>query len=71
MKVKFDRKYNLAYIYLSLKKEPVHTYACDPIEVGGQINLDFNSSGHLVGIEVLDATKLLPPELLNSTDVVD
>jgi uncharacterized protein YuzE len=32
--------------------------------VGGMINLDFDASGRLVGVEVLDASRLLPPEAL-------
>ena len=32
----------------------------------GEIVLDFNLEGHLVGIEVIGARELLPPELLGS-----
>lgn len=32
------------------------------------INLDFDGAGRLVGIEVLDASKLLPPEILESAE---
>ena len=31
----------------------------------GEIVLDFNLEGHLVGVEVLGARSLLPPELLS------
>lgn len=41
------------------------TYPCDPVEAGGMINLDFDSGGRLVGIEVLDASKMLPEALLD------
>ena len=41
-----------------------HTYPCDPQEVKGMINLDFDEEGRLLGIEVLDASKKLPPDLL-------
>lgn len=40
------------------------TYACDPSQVNGQIHLDFDHEGRLVGIEVLDASRLLRPETL-------
>ena len=40
------------------------TYPCDPIEVNGMINLNFDSEGRLVGIEVLDARRMLPMHLL-------
>jgi uncharacterized protein YuzE len=31
----------------------------------GEIVLDFNLEGHLVGVEVIGARSLLPPELLS------
>lgn len=40
------------------------TYPCDPIEVNGQINLDFDDGGRLVGVEVLDASRFLRSETL-------
>ena len=40
------------------------TYGCDPSDVDGMIHLDFDSDGRLVGIEVLDASSKLPPEVL-------
>jgi uncharacterized protein YuzE len=69
MKVSYDRKVDAAYIYF---KEDIgaggvaKTYPCDPTEVGGEINLDFDKEGRLVGIEVLDASKKLPPAMLCS-----
>ncbi len=40
------------------------TYPCDPAAVNGQINLDFDNEGRLVGLEVLDASRLLRSETL-------
>lgn len=40
------------------------TYGCDPSDVDGMIHLDLDSDGRLVGIEVLDASSKLPPEVL-------
>ncbi len=66
MNVTYDADIDSAYIELV----PVHagdaarTYACDPEEVRGQIQLDFDESGRLIGIEVLDASHLLPKALL-------
>lgn len=58
-------------VYIQLEDEigatyggVAHTYACDPIEVGGQINLDFDADSRLLGIEVLDASVMLPAEFL-------
>jgi uncharacterized protein YuzE len=47
------------------------TYACDPKEVGGHIALDFDAKGRIVGVEVLDASKHLPPELLKTAEGTD
>ena len=67
MKITYDRSVDAAYIYLVSEitaGQVVKTYPCDPSEVGGQINLDFDSSGKLLGIEVLDASKKLSEALL-------
>ncbi len=34
----------------------------------GMINLDFNKSGRLIGIEIVNATKLLPYEVLEKAE---
>lgn len=69
MKLTYDRSVDAAYIQLA-REIPAggvaKTCPCDPLEVGGEINLDFDAEGRLVGIEILDASKKLPPELLRS-----
>ncbi len=61
MKITYDKTADAAYIYLT------------DIEAGGaartetvneNINLDFDATGKLVGIEVLSASKILPESLL-------
>jgi len=67
MKVTYDKSVDAAYIYFTDNYEPGEvkkTYPCDPTEVKGMINLDFDKDGRLIGIEVMDASKKLPPELL-------
>ena len=67
MSITYDREADAAYIYLvpkELARRVANTYACDPQEVKGQIQLDFDESGQLIGIEVLDASRLLPEEVL-------
>ena len=70
MRLRYDRHADAAYIQLA---EHIglggvdHTYLCDPQEVGGMINLDFDAEGRLVGVEVLDASLYLPVELLSGT----
>jgi uncharacterized protein YuzE len=43
-------------------------YPCDPVEVGGMINLDFDEHGRLIGVEVLAANKKLPQFLLEQAE---
>jgi uncharacterized protein YuzE len=71
MKIKYDAKADAAYIQLAADIGAggvAKTYLCDQSEIGAMINLDFDSDGRLVGIEILDASKTLPSRLLNSTD---
>lgn len=72
MKITFDRSVNAVYIRLTSTEPigPLHMYACDPKEVGGMINLDFDSSGVLVGIEVIGATSTLPEEFLKLAEMI-
>lgn len=67
MKVQYDSTADAAYIYLDPAHEGIRvakTVPCDPREVGFEINLDLDDGGRLLGIEVLDASRHLPAELL-------
>jgi len=71
MRVELDLAVDAAYIYLAREVGAggvARTYCCDPREVGGMINLDFDKDGRLVGIEVLAATTLLPSEVLEKAE---
>jgi uncharacterized protein YuzE len=71
MRVTYDSEVDAAYIYLVDLIPPgaaKKTYTCDATEVNGMINLDFDASGRLLGIEVLDAREKLPPELLDEAE---
>lgn len=46
-------------------------YPCDPVDVGGMINLDFDEDSRLVGIEVLDARSKLPSSVLADAERID
>ena len=73
MKIKYDKSVDSAYIYLNNKTETIKvhkTYTCDPLEIDGEINLDFDSSGRLTGIEVLDASKKLQNDILNEAEII-
>ncbi len=70
MTIRYDKEADAAYIYLiegkDIKSQWVkHSYLCDPESVDGMINLDFDESGKLGGIEVMDASKKLSQDLLN------
>jgi uncharacterized protein YuzE len=67
MKVTYDPSVDAAYINLTDGNGVESfgfTYACDAAEVGGQINLDFDVMGRLMGIEVLQASTKLSKSLL-------
>lgn len=72
MRITYDKSVDAAYIYLgkSNSEDFGHTYPCDPIAVSGQINLDFDKNKKLIGIEILDASKKLPEELLRSAEII-
>lgn len=64
MRILYDRQTDTAYLQLSGNTRKARTHACDPIDVNGEINLDFDAEGELIGIEVQDARRLLTPDLL-------
>ncbi len=69
LRVTYDPEVNAAYIYLA--EEPAAgwrhgtTVTLDPVEVGGMINLDLDEDGRLMGLEVLDARRVLSDQLLS------
>ena len=69
MRITYDPDVDAAYIYLVADIPAggvARTVPLDPREVNGMINLDFDSEGFLLGIEVLDASQLLSSEVLPS-----
>jgi uncharacterized protein YuzE len=73
MKITFDKNGNAAYIYFHWPLDPnsiTKTYACDPFETGSEINLDFDTFGRLLGIEILDAKRILPDDLLRNAEII-
>jgi uncharacterized protein YuzE len=67
MKIRYDKLEDAAYISFLDEGEELHfdfTYTCDNLVVGGEINLDFDVSGRLIGLEVQQASKKLPLALL-------
>lgn len=73
MKIELDKKTDAAYIYLKESIDPggvEKTYPCDPLQIKGMINLDFDKDGRLIGIEVMDASKKLPEEIIKNAEVI-
>lgn len=70
MKLTYDLTKDAAYIHVMVDRDTEvraqNTFPVDP-EAGG-IFLDFDDAGHLVGIDILDASKRLPSEVLESAE---
>ena len=69
MRLTYDANADAAYIYLVeiAAGEVARTVPVDALASEAMINLDLDLSGRLLGIEVMDASKLLPPELLRAS----
>ncbi|WP_103352027.1 DUF2283 domain-containing protein [Amycolatopsis sp. CA-128772] len=71
VRVTYDQQADAAYIYFTDPRESrsvARMYACDPLEVGGMVNLDFDEDGRVLGVEVLDARSKLPQYLLDAAE---
>jgi uncharacterized protein YuzE len=65
MRIEHDPRADAAYIYVVdfiPNNGVARTVPCDPHLAG--VNLHFDHAGHLVGIEVMGASKRLSPEVL-------
>ena len=62
MKLEYDKEVNAAYIYIEypIKEGEVKK----TIELNENIILDFDNTGKLLGVEVLDASKVLNKKVL-------
>ncbi|WP_300018034.1 DUF2283 domain-containing protein [Pseudonocardia sp.] len=60
MRITWDRSADAAYLHLTAAEL---TPGRDTVDVDGSVLLD-RKDGRLVGIEVLNASALLPPDLL-------
>ena len=68
MRVTYDQKADRAYIGFSREVSRVkNTYEYESLLAEG-ITLDFDFDDRLVGIEVLEASRILPPELLQEAE---
>ena len=72
MRVTYDASIDAAYIYLADEIEPGavrQTFPCEPEKVRGSVNLDFDAAGRLLGLEILNASVVLPGEVLRKAEV--
>jgi uncharacterized protein YuzE len=66
-RIEYDREADAAYI--SFVPEigaggVARTVSVSPSDIGGMVNLDLDDSGRIIGLEVMDASRKLPPDLL-------
>lgn len=72
VRVTFDAEANAAYVYLA--DEPStgwrhgKTVAISVDQIPGMVNIDLDADGRLIGIEILDATGLLPDKMRTALD---
>jgi uncharacterized protein YuzE len=67
MRLTYDPDVDAAYVYLVDQIRPggvARTVPVDSLPSQMVINLDFDASDRLLGVEILDASRVLPPELL-------
>ena len=67
LRVTYDAEANAAYVYLVPEIKPGGVARTVPVDGGAHpwmVNLDVGSDGRILGIEVLDARRLLPAALL-------
>jgi uncharacterized protein YuzE len=70
MRLEYDREADAAYVRLlpaGTTAAVARTVPLDPSEVDGEINLDFDPEGRLVGVEIQDASRFLDARLLEQS----
>ena len=67
MRIEYDKDSDCAYIYLDYPIKEGE--AKKTIEINNNIIVDLNDKGQLIGIEVLDASKVLSKKALINAEV--
>ena len=74
MRIRYDPQANAAYLPVGREPEAGESVeqVCDIADPHGfgEIILDFDAAGHLIGVEILGAWKLLRPEALADADIL-
>ena len=68
MRITLDKEADAAYIYF---KEISPGEASKTISLNDSINIDIDSEGKTLGIEILDANKNLPLSAINSAEIIN
>lgn len=73
IKITYDKEADASYIFFQEpgNQKVAKTYLCNPSEINGMINIDFDSNGKIIGIEVLDASKKLPKSIIDNAERID
>ena len=67
MRITLDKEADAAYIYV---KEISEGEVTNTISLNESVNIDLDKDGKTIGIEILDASKSLPLNALNSAIVI-
>ena len=67
MKIEYDKDVDVAYIYF---KEIGEGEVVQTISLNDSVNIDLDSDGKTLGIEILNASKNLPVNAIESAVVV-
>jgi uncharacterized protein YuzE len=69
LRVSFDSSSNAAYIYLADRIDAggvAKAVQVESVDIRGMVNLDVDSEGRVLGVEILNATALLPANLMDA-----
>ena len=67
MKIEYDKNADVAYIYF---KEISEGEVVQTISLNDSVNIDLDKDGRTLGIEILDASKNLPLNAINSAVLI-
>jgi len=67
MKLEYDKDADAAYIYF---KDIGEGEVVQTISLNESVNVDLDSEGKTLGIEIIDASKNLPPSTIKSAVII-
>jgi len=67
LKITLDKEADVVYIYL---KEIAPGEVSKTISLNDSINIDLDSEGQMLGIEVINASQNLPVNIINSAEII-